>query len=152
MIKTALLPALVFALTNQPACAGSATWNLNPTNGDWNTASNWTPATVPNGPADTATFGVSNLTNVSLSAQIATNGIIFDSDANAFTLTSYKESPLTFSGTGITNNSGIEQNFVAAASAQAERLLTILFTNDATAGNQTVFTVLGPSRERLPVM
>jgi hypothetical protein len=27
--------------------AGSATWNLNPTGGDWNTAANWTPATCP---------------------------------------------------------------------------------------------------------
>ena len=33
---------------------GSATWNLNPTTGDWNTATNWTPETVPNGPAETA--------------------------------------------------------------------------------------------------
>src|SRR5438128_2663337 len=48
--------------------AGSATWNLNPTNGNWNTAANWTPATVPNGPADTATFETSNTTDVSLSA------------------------------------------------------------------------------------
>ena len=29
--------------------AGSATWDLNPGSGDWNTATNWTPATVPNG-------------------------------------------------------------------------------------------------------
>ncbi|PYI95728.1 MAG: hypothetical protein DMF00_15655 [Verrucomicrobia bacterium] len=29
--------------------ANSATWNLQPTSGDWNTAINWTPATVPNG-------------------------------------------------------------------------------------------------------
>src|SRR5439155_17434789 len=36
--------------------AGSATWNLNPMSGDWNTAANWTPATVPNSPADTASY------------------------------------------------------------------------------------------------
>jgi len=29
--------------------AGSSTWGLNPASGDWNTATNWTPATVPNG-------------------------------------------------------------------------------------------------------
>jgi hypothetical protein len=40
-----LLPAL--------AHAGSAQWNLNPISGDWNTAENWTPMAVPNGP-DTA--------------------------------------------------------------------------------------------------
>src|SRR4029453_12834390 len=43
---------------------GGPTWNLNPASGDWNTASNWTPATVPNGPAYTATFDVSNMTFV----------------------------------------------------------------------------------------
>ena len=38
------------------AFAGSATWNSNPVSNDWNTAANWTPATVPNGPEDIATF------------------------------------------------------------------------------------------------
>src|SRR5215813_9479155 len=44
--------------------AGSATWNLNPTSDDWNTAANWTPATVPNQPSDTASFATSDQTNV----------------------------------------------------------------------------------------
>ena len=42
--------------------AGSATWNSSPATGDWNTATNWTPATVPNGPSDPATFALSNRT------------------------------------------------------------------------------------------
>ena len=42
----------------QVSQAGSATWNLNPASDLWSTASNWTPATVPNGPADTATFDI----------------------------------------------------------------------------------------------
>ena len=29
------------------ARAGSATWNLNPASGDWNTAANWTPNDRP---------------------------------------------------------------------------------------------------------
>jgi hypothetical protein len=32
--------------------AGNATWDLDPGSGDWNTATNWTPTTVPNGSAD----------------------------------------------------------------------------------------------------
>ena len=32
--------------------ASSATWNLNPTSGEWNTAANWTRAPVPDGPRD----------------------------------------------------------------------------------------------------
>jgi len=30
--------------------AGSAQWDLDPISGDWNTAENGTPTTIPNGP------------------------------------------------------------------------------------------------------
>ena len=46
--KPKLLIILSLALAID-AHAGSATWNLNPASGDWDTASNWTPNTVPNG-------------------------------------------------------------------------------------------------------
>jgi len=45
---------LVLASSQSEALAGSATWNLNPTNEDWNTAANWTPMTVPAQPSDIA--------------------------------------------------------------------------------------------------
>jgi hypothetical protein len=48
------------------AFAGSATWALNPQFGDWYIADNWTPPTVPNGPGDTATFDVSNITDITV--------------------------------------------------------------------------------------
>ena len=54
-MKTKLLITLSLTVVTH-AYAGSATWNLNPTSSDWNTATNWTPATVPNGPTDVATF------------------------------------------------------------------------------------------------
>ena len=50
---------VILLLCFQNAQAGSATWNLNPTSGDWNTAANWMPNTVPDGPNDIATFDVS---------------------------------------------------------------------------------------------
>ena len=77
------------------AHAGSATWDLNPGSGDWNTAANWTPMTVPNGPADIATFAVSNTTNVSISANAEVNGITFTSGPmrNAILRTKMKRSP-----------------------------------------------------------
>ena len=59
------------------AHASSATWDLNPGSGDWNTAANWTPMTVPNGPADIATFALSNTTNVSISANTEVNATTF---------------------------------------------------------------------------
>ena len=63
--------------------AGSATWNLNATSGEWNTAANWTPATVPDGPSDLATFGLSNKTSVVLNANVELDQIVFDAGASS---------------------------------------------------------------------
>jgi autotransporter-associated beta strand protein len=133
-----LLCALVLLFSIQASRAGSATWNLNPTNADWNTAANWTPATVPNGPADTATFDVSNTTGVSLLlANVEVNSIIFNPGASAFTITNML-STSTFSGVGITNNSASIQNFKAGGFSADQGV--ILFTNNTTAGSLTAFT------------
>src|SRR5437667_431248 len=59
------LAFLLIPLALQFAHADSATWNVNPTNGAWYTAANWTPTTVPNGPGDIATFDVSTVTDIS---------------------------------------------------------------------------------------
>ena len=141
----AVLPRLlaIFALTISfltSAHAGDATWDQTPTSGDWNTATNWTPATVPNGSADTATFGVSNTTDVSISANTTVNGITFTSAAmNPYTITASPGFTLTISGVGITNNSGVTQNFVTAGHGPANRG-QIVFNNSATAGSITTFT------------
>ena len=58
------LVCLFSCLLAAQSFAGSATWNLNPTSGDWNTAENWTPNTVPNSTTDIATFGASSVTEV----------------------------------------------------------------------------------------
>jgi hypothetical protein len=69
------------------AFAGSATWNLQPATGKWTTATNWTPATVPNGPADVATFATSNTRFITLTGPIEVSGIVFSSGASTFNLT-----------------------------------------------------------------
>ena len=122
------------------AYAGSATWNANPVDNDWSNPGNWTPATIPNGPADTATFGVSSRTNVFIRAPIEVNSIVFTPGASAFTVTTRptREIMLTVSGAGITNDSGITQNFVTSADENGSS--TIIFTGFATAGNGTVLT------------
>jgi autotransporter-associated beta strand protein len=140
-MKTKLFIVLSLAVTIN-AHAGSATWNLNPTSDDWNTASNWTPATVPNGAADTATFDSSSTTNVSLSAPTQVNAVVFNSGASAFTITGSPAVTLDISGTGITNSSGTRQNFVAAVDARGD-VGMIQFSNSATAGDQTAFTNSG---------
>jgi hypothetical protein len=94
-----LLPSVTYAL--------SAQWDLDPVSGDWNTAANWTPMAVPNGPADTATFALSNTTDVSISANTEVNGIMFTPAAtNPYTITASPGLTLTISGVGVTNNSG----------------------------------------------
>src|SRR6266550_1163078 len=122
------------------AHASSATWDLNPGSGDWNTAANWTPMTVPNGPADIATFALSNTTNVSISANTEVNAITFTPAAtNPYTITASAAFTLRITGTGITNNSGRTQHFITAVGANGQFGL-IVFSNGATAGNSTMFT------------
>jgi hypothetical protein len=94
--------------------ANSATWNANPVDNNWNNPANWTPTTVPNGPNDIATFGVSSSPDVSITASIEVNSIVFSPGASAFTITA---SGLTISGAGITNDSGITQNLRLSVSS-----------------------------------
>jgi hypothetical protein len=135
--------SVVMCLLSAITHAGSAQWDLNPASGDWNTAANWTPMTVPNASTDRATFGVSNTTNVSISAITFVDRIVFNPGAGSFTITS---SPnffpiLTLSGEGVTNNSGRIQNFATPAASQDEA--KIVFTNSATAGSLANFTNSG---------
>jgi hypothetical protein len=117
------------------AYATSAQWDLDPSSGDWNTAANWTPNGVPNGPADVATFGLSNTTNISISADSEVNGIVFTPAAtNPYSITVSSDRTLTLSGTGITNNSGITERFFVGA-IFPEEVGHMHFTNSATAGN-----------------
>src|SRR5438132_1323833 len=133
-VLKAVLSATIFAFVATVSHAGSAIWDLNPGSGDWNTAANWTPMTVPNASTDTATFGLSNTTNVSISANTEVNGITFTPAASAYTITVNPNLTLTISGTGITNNSGATQNLVTAVDASGSAG-TIVFSNGATAGS-----------------
>jgi autotransporter-associated beta strand protein len=131
-----LVPTVTYAI--------SAQWDLDPISGDWNTAANWTPMSVPNGPADIATFDLSNTTDVSISANTEVNGITFTSAAtNPYTITLSPGLTLTLSGTGITNNSGHGQTFVVGdinfGGAQMR------FTNSASAGNAVIDMFVGDS-------
>ena len=114
-----LLPAILLLLTIHSGQAGSATWNISPTSSDWNTAANWTPGTIPNGPNDTATFAVSNTTGVIFSATTKLNGIVFNASASAYTIdaNSGALSPLTIGGIGVENDSAMTQNFLSETGA-----------------------------------
>jgi len=135
------LSLCAFLLTSQFASAGSATWRPHPTSGDWNTAANWRPRTIPNGPSDIATFGVSDTTDISLpTAEIELDSAVFSPGASAFTFTGTSgidQSVLIFSGAGITNNSGLTQTF----STNSTWIYGLVFHNQATAGINTILNV-----------
>jgi autotransporter-associated beta strand protein len=137
--SAAILLAAVLILSAPASHADSATWNLDPGSGEWVDPFNWTPTTVPNGPADVATFDSSNVTDLLISAQTEVDRIVFNANASPFTITANPIAQLTLSGVGIMNNSGTAQNFVTAAGGSGQGGL-IQFTNSATAGNLTTFT------------
>ena len=143
-MKSPILPcAIILALSFGAlsiVLADSATWNLDPASGDWNTATNWTPASVPNRPGDIATFDASTTAAVSLSKRTVVNEIVFNPGASAYTVTATTRSKLTLSGVGITNNSGVTQNFATTSFEGDQSLDVILFTGYASAGEDTVFT------------
>jgi autotransporter-associated beta strand protein len=133
-----LFPVIFSCLIAGHCFAGSATWSNSPVSGDWNTAANWTPATVPNGPNDVATFGVSSTVDVSIPSSIEVNSIAFTPGASAFIITLIPPTALTISGTGIPNDSGVSQNFVAYGSEEGSDI--IQFTGSAIAGSGVVLT------------
>ena len=140
-LSALLLCGLLLLIPNAPTHAGSATWKTNPVTSDWNTASNWQPATVPNGPNDTATFDASGGA-VTFSNDIEINSIVFATGAAPYTTTTTPTNTLTISGTGITNNSGANQSFVADQD-ESGGTNGINFENSATAGGATSFTLVG---------
>ena len=129
-----LVPTTTYAI--------SAQWDLNPISGDWNTAANWAPNGVPNGPADTATFDRSNRPGVLVVTPIEVNGIVFNADAQDFTISVGSGLTFTISGAGIMNNSGQMQEFHNFGGS-------IMFTNSATAGDLTSRRDFLETRRRL---
>ncbi len=135
--------ALLLLAAQRPTVAGSATWNQNPTNGDWNTATNWTPQTVPNSITDIATFGASNVTNLSITnASVSLDSAIFSTGAPSYTLT-IQIYNLLFYGAGIINNSGSVQ-FVVTPTVNNNDA-DLFFYNSATAGNMVSYSTVGGS-------
>ena len=133
--------ALLFSAAQRPSFAGSATWATNPTSGDWNTAANWTPSTVPNSTTDVATFGASNVTNLTITnASVNLDSAVFNSGAPPYTLT-IQIYNLLFYGAGIVNNSGSVLSIVAPT--VDDNNAAFFFYNSANAGNMTSYSTVG---------
>lgn len=138
--KLVILLTLTIAIALD-AHAGSATWSANPVSGDWNDPANWTPNTVPNGPEDVATFDSSSITTVYISGFIGLDSLVIDPGASAFTFNTLSGSLLTFSGTGIVNNSRLIQHFTTEDPGHGNGAFQ--FNGSSTAGTDTFFTNTG---------
>ncbi|MGI8956258.1 MAG: hypothetical protein ACR2II_05005 [Chthoniobacterales bacterium] len=124
---------------------GSATWKTAPTDGSWSNTANWSPATVPQA-SDTATFNNSSITTISETLGFGSLGAYqFNAGASAYTINYYPAFTFQINGTGVTNNSGMLQNFSVPPSNQfREPINTVVsFQNSATAGSLTQWTVKG---------
>jgi len=107
------------------------------TDGNWTTAANWNPATVPNTSAATAEFGASGHDSISETAQLDVGTLQFDAGADAYTITITANATypgLTIGGAGIINNSSHAQQFDVSG--------TLLFEGTAS-GNNSNITVSG---------
>lgn len=135
------LVALLFFGTYDISHAGSATWKLNPENGDWNSASNWMPATVPNGAGDEASLGASSGAAISIDTDIEVSALTFKPGASAYTLSIVSggaDTLFVLSGAGITNDSDTMQNLVAVAGNGHRGVIS--FDNGASAGELVAIT------------
>jgi autotransporter-associated beta strand protein len=122
-----------------PVVAQSGTWLTVPFNNNWNSGFNWSGNNVP---TVTASFGTSSITSISLISSSATvNNIVFNSGASAYTISSAQGGSytLTINGAGITNNSGVMQNFVSPTDGSGNHGI-IQFSNSATAGSNITIT------------
>ena len=133
-LNLVIAAALLFLAAQRHSLAGSATWSTNPSSSNWNTAVNWTPSTVPNGPSDIATFSTSNVTNLLSNTTVELDSIVFNSGASPFTITSEEGTNLIVRGTGIVNNSGVIQSLIKVPNG------AVFFFNNATAGAMTSYS------------
>jgi autotransporter-associated beta strand protein len=135
LLTTTAAVALLAAL---PARAQDATWSTAPGSSNFNTAANWTPATVPTG---TAFFGASNTTSIAFQAFTTTSvgTLQFNPGAPAYSFTTENgfSTSISITGTGIINNSSNAPTFIIGNQAN------IFFRNASTAGNAIIITNAG---------
>jgi autotransporter-associated beta strand protein len=130
--------AAVALLAATSARAQNATWNATPSSGDFNTAANWTPATVPTG---TAFFGASNTTSITFQPFTTTSvgTLQFNPGAPAYSFSTPPalSTSISITGAGIVNGSSNAPTFIIGSQAN------IFFRNASTAGNAIIITTAG---------
>ncbi len=113
------------------AQAQDASWQTNPSSNIWDTAANWTPATVPSA---TAIFGASTVTALSFSdkATVSINSIQITTPAPTYSFNIQSAAALSINGVGITNNSTNTPTFSLSNDGR------LFFYNSSTAANSNI--------------
>jgi len=119
-----VIAIVLIAAAALPAAAQNATWLSSPSSGTFNTAANWSPATVPTG---TAFFDASGTTALSFSTATTLGGFTLNAGAPAYTFTTGQT--LTFNGAGIVINGG---------SAAITNSGNVIFVGTGTAGTASI--------------
>jgi autotransporter-associated beta strand protein len=135
LLTTTAAVALLAAL---PARAQDATWLVNPGSGNFNTAANWSPPTVPTG---TASFGASNTTSIAFQAFTTTSvgTLQFNPGAPAYSFTTENgfSTSISITGAGVVDSSSNAPTFIVNNQAN------IFFRNGSTAGDAIIITTNG---------
>jgi autotransporter-associated beta strand protein len=135
-MRFALMAAGLFSglVCSRPASAQDATWLLNPGTADFNTPTNWAPATVPTG---TASFGPGLTSTSTLFFDPGTTtvgGFTFNPGSANYAFVTNVSNGLTFTGAGIAINGGIPT---------FENNGTLIFQNSSTAGAANIINASG---------
>jgi autotransporter-associated beta strand protein len=139
-LRAALLGSAALVPLNLSAAAQDATWLSNPGTNDFNTGSNWSPATVP---TSTAFFGTSGTTSLSFSTDTTIGGWTFNAGASNYRFDNGQT--LTFTAGGIAVNGGSVtlinngllnlSNASTFGSATVSNFGIIFFNDSSSAGN-----------------
>jgi autotransporter-associated beta strand protein len=122
-----------------------STWNVNAADGNYNNSSNWSFG-VP-GLGDTAFFGISNQTTISIGSANNVDAWVFTSAENYRFITDFVS--LDFFGSGIVNGVNIQldtsafttfHNESTAGAATIINLHFLNFLDRSSAGNATIFS------------
>jgi outer membrane autotransporter protein len=136
-LKWAAVFVALFA-TNIAAQAQDAMWSATPGSNLWDTAANWSPATVPTG---TASFGPSNTTTIQFLPTSSTSigTLKFNPGAPAYTFTEFPPffTSIRITGLGVVNDSSNPPTFIVGNQEN------LLFLNASTAGNAIIITNAG---------
>jgi autotransporter-associated beta strand protein len=138
-LHNAVLVLLVVVGLGTVAAHAQSTWLTNPGSSDWNTATNWVPATVPtNG---TAIFDVSNTTTITFSALHSSVGTFqFNALAPTYSFILSNQT-LAINGTGIFDQSSNSPSFSITNGTLAFSSPVASSAGDATIINNAGLTV-----------